>query len=204
MGQAQLLLLPDAEIPLRALQVRSGGALGRAAGQDSGGNPARLRSYRDRVPLHERSRRCGGAQASVRGNTAQHGAPLPGNRVQLGAGRALQVHRQQVLHQLRWQPAAGRGAPRLRGQPQPAGHRRAVHRRCARLLRGAEPERPARPDRREDPQGDSRAARLPGERRPQLPEPVSQRRDPLRRRGAADPAGEPDRRRSGGGHVCAG
>jgi excinuclease ABC subunit A len=44
--------------------------------------------------------------------------------------------------------------------------------RCARLLRGAEPERPARPDRREDPQGDSRAARLPGQRGPQLPEPV--------------------------------
>jgi excinuclease ABC subunit A len=43
LGQAQLLLLPDAQIPGRALQVRPGDALGGSAAQDPGGDPARQR-----------------------------------------------------------------------------------------------------------------------------------------------------------------
>ena len=52
-------------------------------------------------------------------------------------------------------------------------------------------DRPAR--RAADPAGDPRAAAVPGERRDRLPVDGPRRRDPVRRRGAADPPGDADR-----------
>ena len=48
-------------------------------------------------------------------------------------------------------------------------------------------------DRPPGAQGDRRAARLPGGRRPRLPDPRPRERQPVGRRGAADPARDPDR-----------
>ena len=53
------------------------------------------------------------------------------------------------------------------------------------------------PDRRAGAQGDPGAAQLPARRRPRLPLPRPAVRVAVRRRGAADPAGHPDRRRPG-------
>ena len=52
-------------------------------------------------------------------------------------------------------------------------------------------------DRAAADQGDHRAARLPRERRGRLPQPGALGADPLRRRGAADPARDPDRLQPG-------
>ena len=48
-------------------------------------------------------------------------------------------------------------------------------------------------DRPPAPQGDRRAARVPGRRRARLPDPRPDERDAVRRRGAADPPRDPDR-----------
>jgi excinuclease ABC subunit A len=86
------------------------------------------------------------------------------------------------------------------GRPQPAEiTSRSVE--GASTTSTAEAAGPARRDRRQDPQGDPRPAAIPGGRGPQLPDARPQRRDPVRRRSAAHPAGQPDRRRTGGRHV---
>ena len=59
------------------------------------------------------------------------------------------------------------------------------------------PQRPRAPDRRAGAQGDPGAAQLPARRRPRLPLPRPSLRVAVRRRGPADPAGHPDRRRPG-------
>ena len=64
------------------------------------------------------------------------------------------------------------------------------------VARGLAPE-----DRGEDRQGDHRPPRLPRGRRPRLPDARPQRRDALRRRGAAHPPREPDRLRPRRRHV---
>ena len=51
-------------------------------------------------------------------------------------------------------------------------------------------------DRAGDPEGDPRAAGVPGQRRARLPDAGAQRRDAVGRREPADPAGEPDRQRA--------
>ena len=62
---------------------------------------------------------------------------------------------------------------------------------------GRGPERAADgarvPDRPPDPEGDPRTTRLPGRRRARLPDARAVRQHALRRRGAADPAGDADR-----------
>ena len=55
-------------------------------------------------------------------------------------------------------------------------------------------------DRRGAAQGDPRPARVPDQRRPALPDARPRRADALRRRGPADPAGQPGRR--GAGRAC--
>ena len=95
-------------------------------------------------------------------------------------------------------PAEARGAggqdrrpPRRRGRPHVDPRGAGLGRDGAR-----EPDRAAKRDRPRDPQGDPRAARLPGQRRPRLPDAGAQRRHPLRRREPAHPAGLADRLRA--------
>ncbi len=64
-------------------------------------------------------------------------------------------------------------------------------------LRERRPDRPRAADRRAGAQGDPGAAQLPARRRPRLPLARPAVRLAVRRRGAADPAGDPDRRRPG-------
>ena len=68
---------------------------------------------------------------------------------------------------------------------------------CAELLGHDGAHRPAEDDRRAGAQGDQRPAAVPGRRRPGLPVAGPRRRHPVRRRGAAHPAGHPDRLRPG-------
>ncbi len=115
-----------------------------------------------------------------------------------------------------WSPREVRGlhargaVPGVRRRPAQAGdpgrhHRRAEHRRGLRpvdrrLRRAAQrdgAERPAGDDRRAGAQGDQRAAAVPGRRRARLPVPRPAGGHPGRRRGAAHPAGHPDRLRPG-------
>ena len=63
---------------------------------------------------------------------------------------------------------------------------------------------PGHADRRADPQGGQRPARVPAGRGPGLPVPGPGVGHAGRRGGAADPAGHPDRVGAGGGAVCAG
>ena len=95
------------------------------------------------------------------------------------------------------QPAQARVAV---GHPGRAQHRRglrAADRRVLRLPERAGAQRPRGADRRPGAQGGQRPAALPARRRPRLPLARPRRRHPGRRRGAADPAGHPDRLRPG-------
>ena len=66
------------------------------------------------------------------------------------------------------------------------------------------PDRGRRADRGAHPGRDHHPAGLPARHRPGLPVPGPLRPHPGGRGGAADPAGDPDRVRAGGGAVCAG
>ena len=74
---------------------------------------------------------------------------------------------------------------------------------CADVPRAADPRRAPGADRRRRAQGDQRPARLPARRRARLPLPRPPCGHAVRRRGAADPAGHPDRVRAGRGAVRA-
>ncbi len=90
------------------------------------------------------------------------------------------------------------GDPRGHGRrPVDRRGRGAVHRRRRRLAAHRRADRPRAADRRAGAQGDQRPARLPGRRRPGLPLARPRRGDAGRRRGAAHPAGHPDRLRAG-------
>ena len=73
----------------------------------------------------------------------------------------------------------------------------AVRRRLLRAARRDGADRPAADDRRAGAQGDQRAAAVPGRRRSRLPVARPAGRHAVRRRGAADPARDADRFRSG-------
>ena len=70
-------------------------------------------------------------------------------------------------------------------------------REAAGFLGGAGADRARAADRRARPQGDPGPARLPARRRPGVPLARPRRGHAVRRRGAADPAGHPDRLRAG-------
>ena len=131
----------------------------------------------------------------VRGGGHEPRAALPRNGLRLHQGRAREVHGHQTV-------------PDLQGPPAPPGDPRRHHRRAERLGRVDDVdhrcalvvERPrgdARRARADDrapaAQGDRRAARLPRRRRARLPDARPDERHAVGRRGAADPAGDPDR-----------
>ncbi len=76
-------------------------------------------------------------------------------------------------------------------------------RKTVRVLRQGRAERAGAADRGAGAQGGQRAAEVPARRRPGLPEPQPERRHARRWRGAAHPAGQPDRQRAGRGAVRA-
>ena len=145
-------------------------------------------------PLPARARR-EHVQGERRGDHRQPRAPLSRDRVGLHQGRDREVHGHQAVPDLR-REAAPTGDPRGHDRRQEhLGHRDDVdHRRAPvgdRARRDA--QRPRACDRLPGRQGDRGAARVPRRRRSRLPDPRSDERDAVGRRGAADPPGDPDR-----------
>ena len=135
--------------------------------------------------------------AAVRGRASLHRAPAPrgGVRHQPRAVRGL--HARGAVPGLRRQPAqAGLDGGHAR-RPQHRRGVRAADQRDRGVPARPRPERPRAADRRAGAQGDPGAAQLPARRRPRLPLPRPAVRLAVGRRGAADPAGDPDRRRPG-------
>ena len=140
-------------------------------------------------------------QRPLRGDRQQSRAPLRRDRLRAGPRADRGLHGRAALPRVRRCPAAPR-EPRGQG-------RRNQHCRVQRALgaggwrvdRGAGDERDRARDRPPDRAGDHRAALLPGERRHRLPLAGPLGSHALRRRGAADPAGDPDRLQPGRGDV---
>ena len=145
-------------------------------------------------PLPDGSRR-EHVQGDLRGRRHQPRATLSRDGLGLRQGRAREVHGHPAVPGLPRQAAAA-GDPR--------GH----HRRAQRLGRlddvdqgrprlgdgtRGDADRARTDDRPPAAQGDRRPARVPGRRRAGLPDPRPDERDPVRRRGPADPPGHPDR-----------
>ena len=131
--------------------------------------------------------------AGVRGHRSQPRAALPRDRLGVSEGAHRGVHGTQAVPALPWRPAQG---------DEPCGHRRRAQHRCGHAhvghrgdrVRGrARAHRDRAHHRRPHPQGDPRAAEVPRRRRGGLPDPRPRGRDPVGRRGAADPARDPDR-----------
>ncbi len=134
----------------------------------------------------------------VRGCHPVDQAPPRGSRERLVARAVRGVHARGAVPRLR------RGAPQavhVGDHRRRQAHRRGVRdadRRVGEVPRRARTERARQDDRRAGHQGDQRPARVPARRRARLPQPVAERRHVGRRRGAADPVGEPDRVGPGG------
>ena len=131
-----------------------------------------------------------------RGALRQAAALRGGDRLQPGALRGL--HARGALPDLRGHPAqADRAGRHRRGaSPSPTSPRMSIS-DCAEFLRALKLTARDKTDRRAGAQGGQRAAAVPGRRRPGLPLAQPRGRHPVRRRGAAHPAGHPDRLRPG-------
>ena len=131
----------------------------------------------------------------VRGDHPEPGAALPRDRLGRGEVGDRALHDEQAVPHLRWDAAEagvdlghGRRTQHHRDDP-PVGDR------CARLVRLAPgtAHRSRQPDRAPGAEGDPQPPRLSRRRRARLPDPRSCERHPVRRRGAAHPAGDTDR-----------
>ncbi len=194
---------------LPAADERAGGgarlrpqhALGGPPGQGPDVDPRRSLDQgprRDPQPLRPRARLLGG----VRGRPHLHRAASPRGRVRHQPRAVRGVHARGALPRLPGQPAqAGLDG----GDARRHGRRRQEHRRGLCPADQRDGRVPARrraecagaADRRAGAQGDPGAAQLPARRRPRLPLAQPTVRLAVRWRGAADPAGDPDRRRPG-------
>ncbi len=116
-------------------------------------------------------------------------------RDQPGALRGL--HARGALPDLPRRAAQARGPGGHPRGPLHLRRRRAVDRGLRGVPAGPRARRPAGDDRRAGAQGGQRPAGLPARRRPGLPVAGPPRRVAVRRRGAADPARDPDRQRAG-------
>ena len=134
----------------------------------------------------------------LRGDRAQPRAPLPRDRLGLVAREDRGVHDAAAVPGVPRGAAAAGVAGRARGRAGRAPVHAAVGAAVDRVARGARAHRDRAPDRAADPARDRRAAALPRQRRRGLPVARPRRGHALRRRGAADPAGHPDRVEPGG------
>ena len=203
----QRLLHPAARRARRRARLRPGHALGEAPGQGPGRDPAGsphqgarpphqplragavlLDQLRGRHPLHRASAQRGRERHEPRAVRGVHArGPLPGLR------RHPPEARLEVGHDRR----AAQG-PRQRPRQEHRGGVCAADQRGRRLPRRPRAVRPGAADRRARAQGDPGAAAVPARRGSRLPLPRPALGDAVRRRGPADPAGHPDRRRARG------
>ena len=166
----------------------------RPPGRGDGVPPARAQGRAGRHRLSPRTRR-EHVHRDVRGPHQQPRAALPRDRIGVRQDRAREVHGLAAVPDLRRQEAPAGSAGGEDRQAQHQRRRRAVGHRGPRLGdRPAEAhQRPGADDRPPAPQGDRRPARLPRRRRAGLPDDRPDERHPVRRRGPADPPGDPDR-----------
>ncbi len=196
-GGARLRLLPPAALrPRRRARLRPQHPLGAAARQGPLLDPRRPRDQGAR-PAHQPLRPRALLLHRLRGRPPLHRAP---------ARRGRDRHQPRAVRGLH-----ARGpVPGVPGQPAQAGvdgrdPRRTQHRRRLRDADQRDRRLPAHPravhpreaDRRAGAQGDPGAAQLPARRGPGLPLPRPALGVAVRRRGAADPARDPDRRGPG-------
>ena len=160
--------------------------------------PLRHRLRAPQGQLHEPLRPPPLLQRPLRGDRQQPRAPLRGDRLGRGARAGRGLHGRAALPRLRRRPAAAREP---RGQGRRASRSPTTRELSARAAldvdRGAGADRDRAGDRAAADPRDQRAARLPRERRRRLPQPGALGADALGRRGAADPARDPDRLQPG-------
>ena len=185
----------------QALQVRRRRALRGTSRAGAPGGAARLRRGRDPLQLHDGigqlGRPQGHQEACLRRHHPQHGAALSRNRFGGGARRAGALSQHAALPRMPRHAPAQRSAPREGGRRRP-GPRHLRDRPChaareLRVLRQPEAARRQGRDRRQGDPRDRPSAEIPQRRRPELPQPGSQRRNAVGRRSAAHPPGLADR-----------
>ena len=145
-------------------------------------------------PLPDRPRR-EHVQGDLRGRRHQPRAALPRDRLGLHQDRAREVHGHQALSRCAAASGSGRRSWRSRSATGTCGTCRRCRSptRCAGRLARGDAVRARADDRPPAAQGDRRAAGVPRRRRARLPDPRPDERHAVRWRGAADPAGDPDR-----------
>ena len=188
------LLRADAGGAGQALQGVDDDAVGEAAQEGAGRHPVRHRRRGGRVRLRGRRPQVQERQA-VRGRDRQHRAPLPRDRERLGARGAVALPGGASVRRLRRLSPEAAGAG---GEDRRAAHRPGdgyVHPHRQRLVRRAAEEalQEAERDRGPHPQGDPRAAAVPGRRGARLSHAVARGRHAVGRREPAHPAGLADR-----------
>ena len=187
------LLRPDDAGDRRALRDRPRHAVGGPGGGRAGLLPVRHERRPDLRLLPEPLRAAALVHDVLRGDRPQPRAPLQGDRLRLRPREDRGVHVGRAVPGVRGCAPAARVARGQGRRPRhPRGHADVGAARD-RLVRGARAVRHRAPDRAPDPARDRRAAALPRQRRRRLPVARARGGHALRRRGAADPAGHPDR-----------
>ena len=190
---------------------RRDGLLGRRA------LAATVRPTRSRRCCTATSSRCTSATATATAASARYWTTFEGVIPYVERRHAeaeSDTSRERFEGYMREVPCPACGGTRLKpvvacGHDDGGRRRRAQHRRGLRaadraggaVAGRARPDAARAPDRRAGAQGDQRAAAVPARRRPRLPHPRPAVGLAVRRRGAADPAGHPDRLRPGRGAV---
>ena len=196
-GCAQRVLRADARRGRRARRLLARHPVGEAPQGGQEARPLRVGHQAGPPPVPQPLRAPALLPHALRGHRAVADAPAHRGRVRLPA------------RQPRGLPARG-PVPRVRRRPPPArvtgGHRRrlldlrpllAVDRPGGRRGGVARPVRPRPPDRRPGLPRGPRAHAVPARRGSRLPDPGPFGGHPVRWRGAAHPAGQPDRQRTG-------
>ncbi len=145
-------------------------ALAPAAGRGPQGAAERVRQAGAR-PVQEPVRPGAVLLHLVRGRDPVHRAAALRGRVRLQPGAVRRVHARGALPVLPRVPAQADRAGRHRGRPVHRGPLRAAHRRAGQAAAQPGAVRPGHADRRADPQGGQRPARLPARRGAGLPVP---------------------------------
>ena len=188
------LLRADAQRAGQALQGVDEDAVGEAAAASAGRTAVRLGRRGDRVHLRGRPAPVQDLQA-VRGRDRQHRAALARDRQRVGARGAVALPgRASVRCLRRLSPEAAGAGSEDRRQAHRRG-RRPVDQRGQHLVRGGpqDLQQAADRDRHAHPQGDPRAAAVPGRCRPRLSDAVARGRHAVGRREPAHPPRLADR-----------
>ena len=192
-GRQRRLLRLDRPGDLRPLRDRSRHRLARSHDRAAGPLPPRHQGRQALRPVPQPDGPAPLVHDGVRGNRRVAPAPLQGDRLGAAARADRGVHELPAVRHLQRRAAQARGArghDRLDVDQRVHAH---VGDALALLPRRARPDADRGADRAPDRQGDPRAAHVPRQRRRRLPPARPRREDALRRRGAAAPAGDPDR-----------